>query len=104
MLRELVKKQEAQINQQNIRIENMVQALLHARKKMFGPSSEVTKNIEGQVSLFPEEQKIVEELVKQKKSIMILSHNDIVNITLHFLLLYFAAILLSLMRYNSIFV
>ena len=59
MLRELVKKQEVElskkdqkIEQQNIRIENMVQALLHARKKIFGPSSEVTKNIDGQMSLF----------------------------------------------------
>lgn len=86
MLRELVKKQEAElskkdqkIEQQNIRIENMVQALLHARKKIFGPSSEVTKNIDGQMSLFPDEQKIVEELVKQKKSITIPSHNRVVR-------------------------
>lgn len=39
----------------------MVQALLHARKKIFGPSSEVTRKIDGQMSLFPDEQKIVEE-------------------------------------------
>lgn len=47
MLRELVKKQEEQlkakdelIKKQNIQIENMTQALLHARKKFFGASSE----------------------------------------------------------------
>lgn len=86
MLRELVKKQEAElekkdqkIEQQNIRIENMVQALLHARKKIFGPSSEVTKEIDGQISLFPEEQKIIEELLKQKKKITIPTHNRVVR-------------------------
>lgn len=86
VLRKLVKKQEAElqkkdqkIEQQNIRIENMIQALLHARKKIFGPSSEVTQNINGQMSLFPEEQKIVEELLKQTKKITIPSHNRVVR-------------------------
>ena len=46
MLRELVKKQKLQLSEkdeiirrQQIQIENMTQALLHARKKMFGKSS-----------------------------------------------------------------
>ena len=56
MLRELVKKQKLQLSEkdnmirkkdevirrQQIQIENMTQALLHARKKMFGRSSEVS--------------------------------------------------------------
>ncbi len=50
MLRALVEKQKEElaakdeiIAKQNIRIENMVQALLQARKKLFGPSTETTK-------------------------------------------------------------
>ena len=55
-LRELIAKQQLQlknqeellaqkdevIRKQNIRIENMTQALLHAKKKIFGRSSEMT--------------------------------------------------------------
>ena len=57
-LRRLVQEQEKtieqqshQLRQQQIQIENLTQALLHARKKIFGPSTEVTQ-IEGQLSLF----------------------------------------------------
>ena len=53
-LRALVEKQACQlaekdqiIAKQNIQIENMIQALLHARKKLFGPSTECTKQVEG---------------------------------------------------------
>ncbi len=45
---ELEKKDEL-IRKKEIQIENMIQALLHARKKLFGRSSEVT---EGQLCLF----------------------------------------------------
>ena len=48
-LKELIAKQQLQlaekdeiIRKQNIRIENMTQALLHAKKKIFGRSSEMT--------------------------------------------------------------
>lgn len=48
-LKELIAKQQLQlaekdeiIRNQNIRIENMTQALLHAKKKIFGRSSEMT--------------------------------------------------------------
>ena len=34
-----------------VRLDNMIQALLHARKKLFGPSTEVTQT-DGQLSLF----------------------------------------------------
>ena len=42
---EIIEKQNRQIEKQQIQIENMVQALLHARKKLFGPSTEATKQI-----------------------------------------------------------
>lgn len=35
------------IEKLNIRLENMIQALLHARKKLFGPSTEYTKQVDG---------------------------------------------------------
>ena len=67
-LRALVEKQKEQlaekeriIEKQNIQIENMIQALLHARKKIFGASTEMTKQVEGQMSLFES----VPELAKQ---------------------------------------
>ena len=74
-LKQLIKKQQEQlaeideiIEKQNRQIENMVQALLHARKKLFGPSTEATKQIEGQLFLFEEAQRLAEELgVEQKK-------------------------------------
>ena len=56
-LRRLVQEQEQtieqhshQLSQQQTQIENLTQALLHARKKLFGPSTEVTQ-IEGQITL-----------------------------------------------------
>ena len=56
------------IQKQNIQIENMIQALLHARKKLFGPSTEMRKQTEGQLSLFDTAQGIAKELgVEQKK-------------------------------------
>ena len=39
------------IRKQNIQIDNMIQALLHARKKLFGPSTEITQ-MDGQLLLF----------------------------------------------------
>ena len=75
MLRAMVEKQKAEleakdqlIQKQNIQIENMIQALLHARKKLFGPSTEMSKQTEGQLSLFDTAQGIAKELgVEQKK-------------------------------------
>ena len=55
-LKELIAKQQLQlaekdeiIRKQNIRIENMTQALLHAKKKIFGRSSEMTAPMKGQM-------------------------------------------------------
>ena len=44
-------------------------SLLHTLENLFGPSTEETKQIEGQLFLFEEAQKLVEELgVERKKS------------------------------------
>ena len=77
MLRELVKKQQLQLSEkdnmirkkdevirrQQIQIENMTQALLHARKKMFGRSSEVSTGYE-QLCLFEENTELAKALLK----------------------------------------
>ncbi len=39
---EIIEKQNQVIEKQSIQIENMIQALLHARKKLFGRSTEAT--------------------------------------------------------------
>ena len=63
-----IEKQNIQIEKQNVQIENMIQALLHARKKLFGSSTETTKQIEGQLSLFEDMQQLAKQLgVEQKK-------------------------------------
>ena len=78
MLRALVEKQKEElaakeriIEKQNIQIENMIQALLHARKKLFGPSTEVSKQVEGQLSLFDSVQKLAEQLELAQKKITV---------------------------------
>ena len=71
-LKELIAKQQLQlaekdeiIRKQNIRIENMTQVLLHAKKKIFGRSSEVTAPMKGQMFLFES----TAELAKSKRLI-----------------------------------
>jgi transposase len=59
------------IEKQNIQIENMIQALLHARKKLFGSSTEVTKEVDGQLSLFETAQELAGELKREQKKITI---------------------------------
>ena len=58
------------IRKQNIQIDNMIQALLHARKKLFGPSTEVTQT-NGQLSLFESVQELAEQLDLSKKKITV---------------------------------
>ena len=77
MLRALVAKQkeeleqkEKTIEQQNIRIENMIQALLHAGQKLFGKSTEVT----GQMNLFSTTQDLAKELFQELKKITVWAH------------------------------
>lgn len=73
---ELIKKDKV-IEQQNIRIENMIQALLHARKKLFGASSEVTKQIDGQMSLFETNEELAEALFRDQKKVIVTSHHRV---------------------------
>lgn len=62
------------IEKQNIQIENMIQALLHARKKLFGSSSETTTQIDGQLSLFETVQELAKELFQEQKKITVPSY------------------------------
>lgn len=78
MLRQLVQKQQAELQKKdqtierlNIQVENMLQALLHARKKLFGTSSEVTNPILGQQNLFETTQDLAKELLVEQKKISI---------------------------------
>ena len=87
MLRELVKKQKLQLSEkdnmlrekdevirrQQIQIENMTQALLHARKKMFGRSSEVSTGY-GQLCLFEETTELAKALLKDQENIVVKEH------------------------------
>lgn len=66
-------KQDEQIKKQQIQIENRIQALLHARRKIFGSSSEKTQ-MEGQMHLFMPEQQLAVELLKQQKEISVKAH------------------------------
>lgn len=50
--RKIIEERDEKIRKQNIQIDNMIQALLHARKKIFGPSTEVSRQVDGQLSLF----------------------------------------------------
>lgn len=78
-LRRLVQEQEQkiehqsqQLRQQQTQIENLTQALLHARKKLFGPSTEVTQ-VEGQMSLFGQEE-LLHSLRQGQEEIVITEH------------------------------
>lgn len=49
--RKIIEERDEKIRKQNIQIDNMIQALLHGRKKIFGPSTEVSRQVDGQLSL-----------------------------------------------------
>ncbi len=72
-----IEKQNARIGKQNIQIENMIQALLHARKKLYGPSTECTKQTDGQLSLFDTAQALAIELGNEQKKITVKTHNRV---------------------------
>ena len=76
---QIIEAQNARIEKQNIQIENMIQALLHARKKLFGPSTECTKQVEGQLSLslFETSQELAKELAEEQKKITVKSHTRV---------------------------
>ena len=84
MLRALVAKQKEElkqkdrtIEQQNIRIENMIQALLHARQKLFGKSTEACIHVPGQLNLFSTTQELANELFQGQKKIAVPAHQRI---------------------------
>lgn len=69
--RKLIEERDEKIRKQNIQIDNMIQALLHARKKLFGPSTEVTRQVDGQLSLFGSVQELAEQLNLSKAKITV---------------------------------
>ena len=72
-LKKMLGERDAQIERQRIQIENLTQAVLHARKKMYGPSSEAAQ-VTGQLNLFPEQERLLQELAKQQKEITAPEH------------------------------
>lgn len=73
--RKIIEERDERIRKQNIQIDNMIQALLHARKKIFGPSTEVTRQVDGQLSLFESVQDLAEQLNLSKTKIAVKSYN-----------------------------
>ena len=71
--KKIIAEQDDKIRKQNIQIENMIQALLHARKKLFGPSTEITQ-VDGQLSLFESVQELAEQLNLSKEKIAVNSY------------------------------
>lgn len=69
-----IEEQNACIAKQNIQIENMIQALLHARKKLFGASTETTRQIEGQMGLFQDMQGLAHQLETEQKKSTVRAH------------------------------
>ena len=76
---EQIEERNERIAKLNIRLENMIQALLHARKKLFGPSTECTKQVEGQLSLsiFETSQELARELAEAQKKITVKPHTRV---------------------------
>ena len=69
--RKIIEERDEKIRKQNIQIDNMIQALLHARKKIFGPSTEVSRQVDGQLSLFGSVQELAEQLNLSKSKITV---------------------------------
>ena len=69
--RKIIEERDEKIRKQNIQIDNMIQALLHARKKIFGPSTEVSRQVDGQLSLFEPVQELAEQLNLSKSKITV---------------------------------
>lgn len=70
---QVIEEQKKLIEKQRIQIDNMIQALLHARKKMFGSSSEKSQ-MDGQMSLFESVQELAHKLLKEQKKISVRSY------------------------------
>ena len=67
----MIEEKDSLIQKQNIQIDNMIQALLHARKKLFGASTESTKQVDGQLSLFESTQELAKQLGLEQKKIAV---------------------------------
>ena len=65
-LQKLVAEQQKEIEKLRAQNENLTQAVLHAQKKIFGSSSESTRQVEGQMSMFAEAH-LVESLRKLRR-------------------------------------
>jgi len=72
-LQKLVAEQQKELAKLRAQNENLTQALLHARKKIFGSSSERSRQIQGQMTLFAEEH-LVEALAKAQESMTVPAH------------------------------
>lgn len=59
------------VRQLDIQVDNMIQALLHTCKKMFGSSTEAKGQIEGQLSLFGSVQTLAKDLGLEQKKITV---------------------------------
>lgn len=70
-LKKQVMEQEAIIRQQSVQIENMLQAILHARRERFGAKSEAS--VPGQLSLFTDQdlEALANALNEQKKELAV---------------------------------
>ena len=68
-----INEQEELIEKQQLQIDNMIQALLHARKRIFGTASEKTP-IDRQLSLFETVNDLAQELLQEQKKITVKSH------------------------------
>ena len=65
-----IAERDEKIRKQRMQIDNMIQALLDARKKLFGPSTETTQ-MDGQLSLFESVQELAEQLNLSKEKITV---------------------------------
>ncbi len=80
---DILKKEQA-IERLNIQVENMLQALLYARKKLFGASSETTATIDGQQNLFETTSELAKELLAAQKRLLLslihVNHDNLVYV------------------------
>lgn len=59
------------IRKKDIQIENLTQALLHTRKKMFGASTEAGTQMEGQLCLFEDVEELAQKLLEDQGQITV---------------------------------
>lgn len=68
---EMLAEKDQLLQKKDIQIESLTQALLHARKKMFGASSEKSSGYEGQMSLFDDVEELSQQLDNEQKAVSI---------------------------------